>query len=102
MVIVMEKHAAETNIERVMAELITRGFDVHRSTGSDQTVLGVVGNVETIDPREFELFDGVQEVVRVSEPYKLSSRTFKRDKTVVKVRGVEIGGPEVVVMAGPC
>ena len=85
-----------------MAELVTRGFDVHRSTGSDQTVLGVVGDVATIDTREFELFDGVQEVVRVSEPYKLSSRTFHREKTIVKVRGVEIGGPEVVIMAGPC
>src|SRR5437667_581468 len=102
MVIVMEKHTAESNIERVMAELITRGFDVHRSTGSDHTVLGVVGNVETIDPREFELFDGVQEVVRISEPYKLSSRTFRKEKTVVKARGVEVGGADVVVMAGPC
>ncbi|PYQ61864.1 MAG: 3-deoxy-7-phosphoheptulonate synthase, partial [Acidobacteria bacterium] len=98
----MEKHTAESNIERVMAELITRGFDVHRSTGSDHTVLGVVGNVETIDPREFELFDGVQEVVRISEPYKLSSRTFRKEKTVVKARGVEVGGADVVVMAGPC
>src|SRR6266568_3541082 len=102
MVIVMEKHTAESNIERVMSELITRGFDVHRSTGSDHTVLGVVGNVETIDPREFELFDGVQEVVRISEPYKLSSRTFRREKSVVKARGVDIGGHDVVVMAGPC
>src|SRR5229473_3029066 len=102
MVIVMEKHTAETNIERVMAELVTRGFDVHRSTGTEQTVLGVVGDVAKIDTREFELFDGVQEVVRVSEPYKLSSRTFRREKTIVKTRGIEIGGPEVVVMAGPC
>ncbi len=102
MVIVMEKHTAETNIERVMSELIKRGFDVHRSTGSDQSVLGVVGQVDTIDPREFELFDGVQEVVRVSEPFKLSSRTFRREKTIVKARDVEIGGPYVVVMAGPC
>src|SRR5207253_11474177 len=102
MVIVMEKHTAEGNIERVMSELIKRGFDVHRSTGSDQTVLGVVGQVDTIDTREFELFDGVQEVVRISEPYKLSSRTFRREKTVVKVRGVEIGGRDVVIMAGPC
>ena len=85
MVIVMEKHTSETNIERVMAELITRGFDVHRSTGSDQTVLGVVGNVATIDPREFELFDGVQEVVRISEPYKLSSRTFRAAGSISSV-----------------
>ena len=102
MVIVMQKHATESSIEHVVAELSERGFDVHRSTGSDQTVLGVVGHVDTIDPREFELFEGVQEVVRVSEPYKLTSRTFRREKTIVKARGVEIGGDKVVVMAGPC
>jgi 3-deoxy-7-phosphoheptulonate synthase len=102
MVIVMEKHAVDASIEHVVAELSTRGFDVHRSTGQDQTILGVVGNVATIDPREFELMDGVQEVVRISEPFKLVSRTFRRQKTVVEARGVKIGGPEVVVMAGPC
>ena len=52
MVIVMEKHTAESNIEHVMSELISRGFDVHRSTGSDQTILGIVGDVASIDPRE--------------------------------------------------
>jgi 3-deoxy-7-phosphoheptulonate synthase len=102
MVIVMEKHAAEEKIERVVAELSARGFDVHRSTGTNQTVLGVVGRVDTIDTREFELFDGVQEVVRVSEPYKLSSRTWRKENTVINARGVEIGGETVVVMAGPC
>ena len=102
MVIVMEKHAPDEKIETVVAELIRRGFDVHRSTGSDQTVLGVVGDVATIDPREFEMMDGVQEAVRVSEPYKLSSRTFKRDKTIIKLNGCSIGGKDVIVMAGPC
>jgi len=102
MIIVMQKHAPDPSIEHVVAELSSRGFDVHRSTGADQTILGVVGRVDTLDPREFELFEGVQEVVRVSEPYKLTSRTFKRDKTIVKARGVEIGGDRVVVMAGPC
>ncbi|HEV8660001.1 MAG TPA: 3-deoxy-7-phosphoheptulonate synthase [Thermoanaerobaculia bacterium] len=102
MVIVMEKHTEEAKIEKVVAELIKRGFDVHRSTGADQTVLGVVGDVASIDPREFEVMDGVQEAVRVSEPYKLSSRTFKRDTTVVKVNGCSVGGKDVVVMAGPC
>jgi 3-deoxy-7-phosphoheptulonate synthase len=102
MVIVMEKHTAENNIERVTGVLIERGFDVHRSTGSEQTVLGVVGNVAEIDTREFELYDGVQEVVRISEPYKLTSRTWKKEKSIVRARGVEIGGDHVVVMAGPC
>ena len=102
MIIVMQKHAADPSIEHVVSELIGRGFDVHRSTGSDQTVLGIVGKVDTLDPREFELFEGVQEVVRVSEPYKLTSRTFRREKSIVRARGVEIGGDRVVVMAGPC
>jgi 3-deoxy-7-phosphoheptulonate synthase len=102
MIIVMQKHAGEPAIEHVVAELSGRGFDVHRSTGSDHTVLGIVGHVDSLDPREFELFEGVQEVVRVSEPYKLTSRTFRREKTVVNARGVEIGGDRVVVMAGPC
>ncbi|MGN6184313.1 MAG: 3-deoxy-7-phosphoheptulonate synthase [Thermoanaerobaculia bacterium] len=102
MIIVIQKHAPEPSIEHVVAELSGRGFDVHRSTGSDQTVLGIVGRVDTLDPREFELFEGVQEVVRVSEPYKLTSRTFRPENTVVKARGVEIGGDKVVVMAGPC
>ncbi|HEX3580494.1 MAG TPA: bifunctional 3-deoxy-7-phosphoheptulonate synthase/chorismate mutase, partial [Thermoanaerobaculia bacterium] len=98
----MEKHTAENNIERVTGVLIERGFDVHRSTGSEQTVLGVVGNVAAIDTREFELYEGVQEVVRISEPYKLVSRTWKKEKSVVRARGVDIGGDHVVVMAGPC
>ena len=102
MVIVMEKNASDAAIERVVAILSERGFDVHRSTGSDQTVLGVVGDVASVDPREFEVLSGVQEAVRVSEPYKLSSRSFRRAKTIVKARGIEIGGSDVVVMAGPC
>jgi 3-deoxy-7-phosphoheptulonate synthase len=102
MFVVMEKDAGETKIEVVMAALTRRGFDVHRSTGSDQTVLGVVGDIASADTREFEVLDGVQEVVRVSEPFKLSSRSFKRESTVIDVNGCRIGGKDVVVMAGPC
>ena len=102
MVIVMEKNASDADVEHVVSALSERGFDVHRSTGSDQTVLGVVGDVASVDPREFEVFAGVQEAVRVSEPYKLSSRSFRREKTIVTVRGIAVGGSDVVVMAGPC
>jgi 3-deoxy-7-phosphoheptulonate synthase len=102
MIIVMEKVARDVDVEAVVATLSGRGFDVHRSTGSDQTILGVVGEVASLDTREFELLSGVQEVVRVSEPYKLTSRTFRREKTVIDANGARIGGREVVVMAGPC
>lgn len=102
MLIVMRKDASEEAIETVVAELVRRGFDVHRSTGTHQTVLGVVGEMKQVDPREFELCEGVQEVVRVSEPYKLAGRTFRRENTIIRAGSVSIGGPEVVVMAGPC
>jgi 3-deoxy-7-phosphoheptulonate synthase len=102
MVIVMEQGTEEEKIESVVAELTARGFDVHRSTGSNQTVLGIVGKVDQIDSREFELYPGVQEVVRITQPYKLAGRTFHPERTIVNVRGTQIGGDEVVMMAGPC
>ncbi len=102
MIIVMEKHTEQEKIEHVVATLVQRGFDVHRSTGADQTVLGVVGNVAALDQREFEMYDGVQEVVRVSDPYKLVSHSFRREKTVIDLGTCKVGGRDVVVMAGPC
>src|SRR5262249_30599983 len=78
------------------------GYDVHRSTGVNHTVLGAVSVPrEPIDPRAIELIPGVGQVIKISEPYKLVGRTFKAADTVVDVAGVKGGGPEVVVMAGP-
>jgi 3-deoxy-7-phosphoheptulonate synthase len=75
---------------------------VHRSTGALRTVLGAVGGTRQFDVALLEVLDGVQEVLRITEPYKLASRTFKPDNTVVTVDEVRIGGDEVIVMAGPC
>jgi 3-deoxy-7-phosphoheptulonate synthase len=97
----MEERATETEIERVVASLVEAGMDVHRSTGVNRTVLGVVG-AHKVDPALIEIMDGVHEVLRITEPYKLASRTFKPDGTVVTVGDVRIGGDEVIVMAGPC
>src|SRR2546426_3188252 len=101
MVVVMEERASEAQIEQVVARLVEMGMDVHRSTGVTRTVLGVVGQNRP-DAALIEVLDGVHEVVRISEPYKLASRTFKPDNTVVTVGDVRIGGDEVIVMAGPC
>lgn len=101
MVIVMQSDATEGQIENVVDRLIGDGFDVHRSTGVERTVLGVVGG-KIVDHRQYELLDGVKEVIRITQPYKLSSRTFKPEGTVVQVGDVCIGGNAVVVMAGPC
>jgi len=101
MVVVMEERASEAQIEQVVARLVEMGMDVHRSTGVTRTVLGAVGQGHP-DAGLIEMLDGVHEVVRISEPYKLASKTFKSEPTVVTVGDVRIGGDEVIVMAGPC
>jgi 3-deoxy-7-phosphoheptulonate synthase len=101
MVVVMEERATEAQIEHVVARLVGMGMDVHRSTGVTRTVLGAVGQGRP-DKGLIEMLEGVHEVVRISEPYKLAGRTFKPDNTVVSVGNVRIGGDEVIVMAGPC
>jgi len=101
-VIVMTPAADAADIEAVIARLVGRGFDVHRSTGAERTVLGVVGPTQTLDTAEFELLPGVDEVVRVSTPYKLVSRAFHPEDTLVRVGEIVFGGEEVIVAAGPC
>ena len=101
MVVVMEERASEAQIEQVVARLVEMGMDVHRSTGVTRTVLGAVGQGHP-DKALIELLDGVHEVLRISEPYKLASKTFKPEGTIVSVGEVRIGGDEVIVMAGPC
>ena len=101
MVVVMDERASEEQITKVVARLVELGMDVHRSTGVSRTVLGVVGQKRP-DAGLIEMMDGVHEVVRISSPYKLASRTFKPEGTVVTVGDVRIGGDEVIVMAGPC
>jgi len=102
MVVVMQERASDAQIQSVIAKLIEMGFDVHRSTGALRTVLGAVGGSRQFDTALLEVLDGVQEVHRITEPYKLASRTFKPDNTVITIGDVRIGGDEVIVMAGPC
>lgn len=103
MVIVMQEGATDEQIQHVIDRIVASGFDVHRSTGASHTVLGAVGVHRDFDHRDFELLEGVREVVRITQPFKLASRQFKPEGTIVDLgRGVKIGGTEVVVAAGPC
>ena len=103
MVVVMQAGSTEEQIQHVIDRLVAMGFDVHRSTGATHTVLGAVGVRADCDPRDVELLEGVREVVRITQPYKLASRAFRPEGTVVELgNGVRIGGTEVVVAAGPC
>ncbi len=102
MVIMMEKDATEQEIQHVIERLDEDGFSVHRSTGVAHTLLGVIGNTAKLDVRDMKILPGVADAYRISAPYKLVSREFKRENTIIKINDVEIGGNEVVVMAGPC
>jgi 3-deoxy-7-phosphoheptulonate synthase len=103
MIVAMQERASEEQIQAVIERLVELGFEVHRSTGKLQTVLGAVGARVDFDIRDVEVMDGVKEVHRISSPYKLVARSFRPEGTVVKLRnGISIGGQEVVVMAGPC
>src|SRR2546430_6650439 len=103
MIVAMQDTATEEQIQHVIEHLVRMGFSVHRTTGERQTVLAAVGARIDFDIRNLEVLNGVQQVHRISEPYKLAGRSFRPGGTVIEFsNGLKIGGDEVVVMAGPC
>lgn len=102
MLVVMQQGATEQQIEAVIARLVELDFNVHRSTGVIHTLLGGVGGRDEFDLASFEVMEGVKEAHRIVSAYKLASRGFRPEGTVVKVGDVEIGGERIVVIAGPC
>jgi 3-deoxy-7-phosphoheptulonate synthase len=103
MVVIMQEGATEEQIQGAISKLMEMEFDIHRSTGARQTVLGAVGAIVDFDTRDIELLDGVAEVVRISAPYKLASRHFRPEGSVIQLgKGVAVGGEQLVMMAGPC
>ena len=106
-VVVLEAGAAPAVAEGVVARLRGYGFEVHRPIGrmgdrGELTVLSAVGAPPDFDIRHVRVLDGVKDVFRVTSPYKLAARVWHPEDSVVDVDGVPVGGPEVVVMAGPC
>src|SRR5689334_21163402 len=98
----MQEGATVAQTEVVIERLVDMGFKVHRSTGVRHTVLGGVGPLDDFDPAALEVMEGVKECHRIVSPYKLASRHFKPQGTVIRIGNVEIGGSNVVTMAGPC
>ncbi len=102
MVIILEKNASESQIENVIKHLEDYGFQVHKSTGVERTILGAIGVQPNFDTRKVSILDGVSEVYRITTPYKLAGRSFHEEDTIIKINDVEIGGNKVVLIAGPC
>ncbi|MBC8185764.1 3-deoxy-7-phosphoheptulonate synthase [candidate division KSB1 bacterium] len=102
MVIIMEDNATEQQVQIVTDKIKALGFEVHRSDGKERTVLGAVGEKRGIDKRDLELLAGVREVVAITKAYKLASREFHHEDTILQIGDVKIGGDNIVIMAGPC
>jgi len=101
-VIVLDKNVTDEQYENVVKHLEDFGFAVHKSTGVQQIVLGAIGVKPDFDIRKVKILEGVAEVYRITEPFKLASRTFKKEDTVISIKHVKIGGNEVIMIAGPC
>ncbi|MBM3167164.1 MAG: 3-deoxy-7-phosphoheptulonate synthase [Chloroflexi bacterium] len=102
MIVVMRVGATDQQINAVMERIRAAGLKEHLSHGVERTIIGVLGQIYPELKDTLEVLPGVDEVIRVSKPYKLSSREFHPEDTRVKVGGVTIGGEDVVVIAGPC
>ena len=102
MIIVMKPTATKDNLANVVKKLETLGLRAHLSEGEEVTIVGVIGDKKTIANLEMNMMDGVEKTVRITEKYKMVSRNFHPQNTIIKVGDIEIGGDELVVMAGPC
>ncbi|WKV10128.1 3-deoxy-7-phosphoheptulonate synthase [Thermoanaerobacterium sp. CMT5567-10] len=102
MVIIMKENATEENIKNVCEYVRKFNLSTHVVNGAERSIIGVIGNVEILEDKPISSMEGVYDVVRISSPYKLVSRSAKPDNTVVRVKDVDIGGGNFVMMAGPC
>ena len=102
MIVVMQRGCTSKDLDRVRKRIESHGLKAELSEGIERTVIGVLGQIFQELRDDLQGMQGVREVLLISKPYKLSSREFKVENTVVNVEGVTIGGDELVVMAGPC
>ena len=102
MIIVMKPNATKENLDNVTKRLNALGLRVHLSEGEEVTIVGVIGDKKTIANLEMNMMEGVDKTVRITEKYKMVSRNFNPQNTIIDVDGVKIGGEQLVIMAGPC
>ena len=102
MIIVMRMGATEEEIQGVVARVESMGFRAHLSRGQERTIIGMIGNERPVSPNGFLLLNGVEKVMPVLRPFKLASRDFHPQDSVISINGVQIGSQRVVIMAGPC
>jgi 3-deoxy-7-phosphoheptulonate synthase len=102
MVIVMQHGASAKQISSIVARVESMGYRAHLVQGEERTIIGVIGDDRPIDRTQFETLDGVDKTIPILKPFKMASRDMHAQDTLVALDGVKIGGPQIVIMAGPC
>ena len=102
MIIVMKPEATTTELEAVKNKITDAGLNFHLSQGSSRTIVGVIGDKKKIATLQMNSFGGVEKTVSITEKYKLVSRDFKKEDSIIDVNGVKIGGGHLAIMSGPC
>ncbi|MEW6574065.1 MAG: 3-deoxy-7-phosphoheptulonate synthase [Bacillota bacterium] len=103
MIIVMAVNATEEDIQGVVKKIETEGFKAHLSRGVERTIIGIIGDERRLKEVALGVLPGVEEVIPILQPYKMASRSFRADRTLVRLNNdIEIGGEQIHVMAGPC
>ena len=102
MIIVMKPGIPAGEELRVKSLMESKGFQIHESRGANFTLFGVVGDTAAFDMNQLRVYDCIDKVMRVQEPYKRANRMFHPEDSIVDVCGVKVGGKQITVMAGPC
>lgn len=102
MIIVMKKHATKDDIQNVLDRILGMGYNYQISYSEGNTLIVVLDSQPELGKEKFIFMKNVDNVIQINKPYKLTSREFKSDNTVIDVDGIKIGGEEIVVIAGPC
>jgi 3-deoxy-7-phosphoheptulonate synthase len=102
MLIIMKTNATPQQIENVINQVKEAGLAAHLSQGVETTLIGAIGETHDIATEQFEVLDGVEAVKRITQPFKLASRQFHPENSIFPIDGFQVGGNEIVVIAGPC
>lgn len=102
MMIIMKPGSTQAEVDHVLEHIKANGLTPHLSGGQERTIIGAIGDTHSVPTEIFDVLDGVESVVRISQPYKLASRQFHPSNSVFPLDGFSIGGNEIVIIAGPC
>ena len=102
MIIVLKPDATESQVDHILDRLLELGLKSHISKGQERTIIGVIGDDRILQNQPLTAFPGVESVTPILAPWKLVSREFKKDSTVIDINGVKVGGQQLTIMAGPC